>query len=514
MTIHIADIASYQAGITSAQLWVAGIDGINVKTSHGVGQRTVHARADQYVREARAAGKKLSCFHWLTGDASGVAQADYAYRQMALLGLNVPGVVVVVDIEATSGSVGGIPDVSIYHDYIERMRALLGRPIVTYTGDWWQETHGWLVASADRSPWLWAAPNDGYQAAYPGDTSPLWDAGYGGWAELAVMQYRVSPIAGIDVSQSAVRSDDIWADMTGVPRMAWERTPAAVSLRNEFNAAFPNRDKASDGSIGDSEHSTRSSDHNPDETGATPYEDSDTINEVHAEDVDSDLKRPGWTLFRCFEIIRKRAAAGTEVRVQNMICDGQITSRSWGFSEWRDYTGSDPHDTHGHVSLRYGSGAAPGNPEKITSPWGILAAVQGEDDMNAAEMTAWAKSAEGKAALGAALADAPMPAPAGSTDADGKWLFRTYVTNTYGAGINARNYSAEGRTASQATLVKVTQDDPDKAEILAAIAASATVDVNALAQAILAGLPAGTLTGDEVQARTEEAIRNVLGGLG
>jgi hypothetical protein len=61
-----------------------------------------------------------------------------------------------------------------------------------------------------------------------------------------------------------------------------------------------------------------------------------------------------------------------------MICDGQITSRSWGWS-WRPYGGSNPHTHHGHISFRYGSGAGQDNPENITAPWGILAAVEHEE---------------------------------------------------------------------------------------------------------------------------------------
>ena len=107
MTLLLADIASYQGSITSAQLWAAGMGGVNIKVSHGLTQRTVHPRAAQFAREARTDGKALSCFHWLTGDSTGTAQADYAYRSMAALGLNVPGVAHVVDVEAQASNVGG-----------------------------------------------------------------------------------------------------------------------------------------------------------------------------------------------------------------------------------------------------------------------------------------------------------------------------------------------------------------------------------------------------------------------
>jgi hypothetical protein len=66
--------------------------------------------------------------------------------------------------------------------------------------------------------------------------------------------------------------------------------PCLVSLRTEFD-----RLKASDGSIGDVTHQRTPSDHNPDETGRTPTRDADSINEVHAIDVDDDLRKPAGT---------------------------------------------------------------------------------------------------------------------------------------------------------------------------------------------------------------------------
>ncbi|RSM41509.1 hypothetical protein DMB66_55895 [Actinoplanes sp. ATCC 53533] len=85
-----------------------------------------------------------------------------------------------------------------------------------------------------------------------------------------------------------------------------------MTLRSEFNALAPRRDKSSDGSIGDTAHSQSSSDHNPDETGNTPSEDADSINEVHAIDVDKDLRRSGWTMQKAVEIIATATArAGT-----------------------------------------------------------------------------------------------------------------------------------------------------------------------------------------------------------
>lgn len=157
---------------------------------------------------------------------------------------------------------------------------------------------------------------------------------------------------------------------------SWILVPSLVSLRNEFNQLAPNRDKASDGSIGDPRHAASSSDHNPDETGNTPYDDTDRTNEVHAIDVDDDLREPGWTMTRCVEVIVTRHREGRDDRLQNVIYNRRIWSRSWGWTA-RAYTGSNAHTQHAHFSARYTSAQ-----ENDTSPWGLL---EEDDDMPTAK---------------------------------------------------------------------------------------------------------------------------------
>ncbi len=148
--------------------------------------------------------------------------------------------------------------------------------------------------------------------------------------------------------------------------MAWVLVPCLVSLRTEFNALAPSRDKSSDGSIGDRAHASSSSDHNPDETGATPYEDADSLDEVHAIDVDVDLRVDGWSMAKSVEVIVRRHRTGADDRLQNVIYNRRIWSRSWGWTA-REYTGSNPHDHHAHFSSRYTTAQ-----ERDTSAWGLL----------------------------------------------------------------------------------------------------------------------------------------------
>jgi hypothetical protein len=154
---------------------------------------------------------------------------------------------------------------------------------------------------------------------------------------------------------------------------SWILVPCLVTLRTEFNRLAPSRDKASDGSIGDAAHAQESSDHNPDETGNTPYEDADNINEVHAIDVDDDLRKSGWAMDKCLEIIITRHRTGRDSRLQNVIYNRRIWSRSWGWTA-RAYTGANAHTEHAHFSSRYTTAQ-----ESDTRPWGLLEAE--DDDM-------------------------------------------------------------------------------------------------------------------------------------
>lgn len=168
----------------------------------------------------------------------------------------------------------------------------------------------------------------------------------------------------------------------------WILVPCLVSLREEFNQLAPKRDKASDGSIGNLAHQQESSDHNPDETGRTPYSDADKVNEVHAIDVDNDGPWPtGVTFDKCIQVLVERHRSGKDDRLQNIIWNRRIWSRSWGWTA-RAYTGASAHTEHGHFSARYTTAQ-----ESDTRSWGLLDLIK-EHDMATAEEIAtavWAK---------------------------------------------------------------------------------------------------------------------------
>lgn len=159
---------------------------------------------------------------------------------------------------------------------------------------------------------------------------------------------------------------------------AWILVPCLAVLRREFDVVSPHRDKGADGSIGNTAHAAASSDHNPDESGNTPYEDADNVDEVHAIDVDSTGPWPdgrGGGAGAWFDRTVRAIAARERVeyesailvgRLQNIIWRGRIISRSWGWSEWRDYSGPSDHFDHAHFSARYLTST-----ENDTRPWGV-----------------------------------------------------------------------------------------------------------------------------------------------
>jgi len=114
---------------------------------------------------------------------------------------------------------------------------------------------------------------------------------------------------------------------------------AAEQLRSEINTKYPNRDKRSDGWIGDTAHNARKSDHNPDKQGW-----------VRAIDIDSDLvkgsSKESWLLA---EQIKTIALKGDK-RISYVIHQHRIASSRQNWA-WRVYKGANPHVSHIHISF-------------------------------------------------------------------------------------------------------------------------------------------------------------------
>ena len=136
--------------------------------------------------------------------------------------------------------------------------------------------------------------------------------------------------------------------------MPWYLAPSLAKLRAEVNDRWPNRSKASDGTIGDRAHSARKSDHNPNARGS-----------VNAIDITAKGINPNTLIY----------AAQRHPAVRYIIFDRQIMNRDIGAFKPRPYRGANPHTKHVHISLYQRRSA-----EVDTRSWGIATAVAPQPD--------------------------------------------------------------------------------------------------------------------------------------
>lgn len=143
--------------------------------------------------------------------------------------------------------------------------------------------------------------------------------------------------------------------------MSWRVARSLLTLRDQIDEAFPDRDKASDGTIGDADHRTRDSDHNPwcDDDVVTALD--ITHDPEHGVDIDQ---------------LTDELQASRDPRIKYVIANGLIMSGDPGPSPWvwRDYDGSNEHTRHFHLSVICGTGM------DDTRPW-QLPSLQEDDDM-------------------------------------------------------------------------------------------------------------------------------------
>ena len=114
---------------------------------------------------------------------------------------------------------------------------------------------------------------------------------------------------------------------------------AGQQLREQFDDCFSDRDRTSDGWIGDSRHSARKSDHNPDGEGW-----------VRAIDISRNLSGKSEPDLMPDVADQLRILAKTDRRISYIIFDGKIAS-SKSFWRWRKYKGINQHRTHLHCSF-------------------------------------------------------------------------------------------------------------------------------------------------------------------
>ncbi len=113
---------------------------------------------------------------------------------------------------------------------------------------------------------------------------------------------------------------------------------AGVQLRDQIDTWFPDRStKSPEGWLGDSRHSARKSDHNPDANGW-----------VRAVDINSRLESSDSLAPYLADQIR--IAARKDKRISYVIYNGRICSKILNW-KWRKYSGVNPHKRHLHISF-------------------------------------------------------------------------------------------------------------------------------------------------------------------
>jgi hypothetical protein len=116
---------------------------------------------------------------------------------------------------------------------------------------------------------------------------------------------------------------------------------AGQQLREQFDDTFPDRDRTSDGWIGDTRHASRPSDHNP----AAPTQ------VVRGLDLDRDVsgKAKPDLMPDIADQLRLYAKSG-KGNISYIIFEGRIASskKAWA---WRPYGGANKHNHHCHISF-------------------------------------------------------------------------------------------------------------------------------------------------------------------
>lgn len=120
--------------------------------------------------------------------------------------------------------------------------------------------------------------------------------------------------------------------------MSWRVARSLETLLSQFNATYPRRSKASDGSIGDAAHASRTSDHNPWFGPGIVTARDFTHDPANGMDIDR---------------LTDELAASRDNRIKYIIANAYILDSRPGNSPWKwvKYNGSNPHTKHFHLSV-------------------------------------------------------------------------------------------------------------------------------------------------------------------
>ena len=128
--------------------------------------------------------------------------------------------------------------------------------------------------------------------------------------------------------------------------MSWHLAPSLVEFRAEVDKKWPKRSKKSDGTIGDTSHAARKSDHNPNSRGS--------VNAI-------DITYPGVDPDVVIAAVKKHPSAAY------VIFNRHIYSATDGWVK-KPYTGISPHTEHLHISIKQSVKAENSTVKWFTTP--------------------------------------------------------------------------------------------------------------------------------------------------
>lgn len=260
---------------------------------------------------------------------------------------------------------------------------------------------------------------------------------------------------------------------------AWRLTKSLSHFRQLVDERWPNRDRASDGTIGNEEHQAEMSGHNPDDTaGSRPAwnGDADSIPEVRAFDMDSDLHEPGTTAQMLVDHIRR--LPGVSAVIRYMIYDRTMYHSRDGFAPTA-YTGPSAHTEHIHFEGAWSQAAD----DNVTFDFrlnevGIMPLT--DDDVAKVVRAVWA--------FDPGYVDAKDP---------GKGVWPGVSDATYPRSSNSNGTVAPGTALGTLLDRQRGYGEADKAASAALLSAvtAGHLDAQALAAVVIPGVVAGVLAG-------------------
>ena len=201
MTMNGLDLSSYQTALNAGKI---DADFIIVKATEGLSY--INPVGDQHYQQAKAAGKLLGVYHFMTNDDP-QAQADFFVDS---IGGYIGEAILILDFEASGlelGSTGA-------KKFLDRVKERTGVSPLIYMSKAVVNQMDWTAVAPDYA--LWAAQYANYTPT--GYLSDPWtdNSGWGAWGQPAIYQYSASGrLNGYD--------GDLDLDIAYMDAVAWQK---------------------------------------------------------------------------------------------------------------------------------------------------------------------------------------------------------------------------------------------------------------------------------------------------